>query len=300
MVTFSETPNWHHITGTTLKEKVTSLSAAEWGSSTNMRAALNLLLTDAKNANLSTEQMVDTLFIFTDMQFDSGVCANHSWDEQTNSQPTWESTFEEMKKTYEEAGYKFPNIICWNLRTSCAKTVPVSKNENGFVMLSGFSAELLKCILDAEEFSPLAMMKHILGPYKVPESITNCNINLAYMNDQELQQLSSAVSKSAIKKGCKNKVETDITENVAGMFDNITEWTLINLLQGPVIVEKVGDGSSVTSPIADETTEIITDKTMETVADEIIERITDETIEVRSCQTSDTDTSASDSSSESD
>jgi len=225
-MTFSETPSWHHIKGTTLKEKVTSLSTAEWGSSTNMWAALDLLLTDAKNANLLAEQMVDTLFIFTDMQFDSGVCANHNWAEPANPRPVWESTFEDMKKAYEAAGYKFPNIICWNLRTSCAKTVPVSKNENGFVMLSGFSAELLKCILDAEEFSPLAMMKHILEPYKVPESITDYNLKLAYMNDEELKQLSNAISKSNIKKKFKSGAVTDmsvkITESLIKFLDEAT------------------------------------------------------------------------------
>lgn len=152
VITFHETPSWQQITGNSLKEKVDILRRAPWGGSTNLRKVFELILNEALRYQLTPDQMVDTLYIFTDMQFNQAMNSN-------------DSTFVDAKTMYESNGYQLPKIIFWNLRSSDNKTLPVEKNENNVALLSGFSSELLNCILDAEEFTPLKIMMHVLEPY---------------------------------------------------------------------------------------------------------------------------------------
>ena len=76
--------------------------------------------------------------------------------------------------------------------------MPVTHEENGVVMLSGYSAELLKCVLDAKEFTPMSMMKHVLEPYSVPIEVSNCQVN-QLSNPIDITHLETAIKKSEIK-----------------------------------------------------------------------------------------------------
>lgn len=203
VITFQEKPSWHHLNGLTLKDKVDCLQRAPWGGSTNLRAVFEMLLNEAVAGELTSDEMVKTLFIFTDMQFNA--CDRGSW----------ESTFEYAKKIFSDAGYTLPRIVCWNLRTSDSKSMPVTKDEEGFAMLSGFSAELLKCVLGAEQFTPYLMMKHVLEPYNVPE-IINTSVHSNLVTDLLVRDsLEKAVTKSAIKKAFKTSNKTTNTSNTS-------------------------------------------------------------------------------------
>lgn len=199
VITFHETPIWHQLVGSNLKEQVECMSRAPWGGSTNLRAVFDLILNNAIAAKLTQDEMVKTLFIFTDMQFNQS-CGGEAY----------ESTFEYAKIRYLEMGYNLPKIICWNLRTSQSKTIPCSKDEEGFVMLSGFSAELLKCILTGKEFTPYAMMMHVLEPYVVPPEILDYSATKTPLDSIHLTYLETAVTKSAIKKAYKQPKITDM------------------------------------------------------------------------------------------
>jgi hypothetical protein len=190
VITFSENPRWNYLAGSNLKEKVASMDYSDWGGSTNMRKVFDLILSDGIMNNLQPSQMVDTLIIFTDMQFDSAC--GHS--------DKWETTFEYAKNLFESHGYELPRIVCWNLRTSNSKTLPVAKDEKGYAMLSGFSSELLKHVLNGQALTPYAMMSHVLEPY---DNIINQNwIQLAdYPFD--LDQLDKAIKASTFKKAYK-------------------------------------------------------------------------------------------------
>ena len=190
VITFHEQPSWHHLVGSNLREQVRCMKNTPWGGSTNLRAVFDIILKDAVNAQLTQEEMVKTLFIFTDMQFNS-ACHSH------------ESTFSYAKAAFNKAGYQLPRIVCWNLRTSNSKSLPVQQNEEGYAMLSGFSAELLKCVLTTEEFTPYSMMMHVLEPYTVPLEINKCIINSMVPPFGNIVHLGTAVEKSAIKKAFK-------------------------------------------------------------------------------------------------
>lgn len=184
IITFHEKPSWHYLTGSTVKEQVECMRNAPWGGSTNLRSVFDLILNEAIAAKMKPGEMVKTLFIFTDMQFDQCDHGN------------WESTFDYGQRIFVEKGYQLPRIICWNLRTSSNKIIPVKQNTNGYAMLSGFSVELLKRILNSEDFTPYAMMMHVLEPYIIPIEISTCSIS----DLMPVSHLEIGVTKSAIKK----------------------------------------------------------------------------------------------------
>lgn len=189
VITFHENPTWYKLTGTTLQDKVACMKSAPWGGNTNLRLVFSLILDEALRYQLTPEQMVDTLFVFTDMQFD---CAFRDGK--------LSSTFEDIKASFEQAGYKLPKIVFWNLRTSDAKSLPVMQNEENVAMLSGFSSELLNCIIDAQEFTPITMMRHVLKPYMAPKEVRNCIMG-PFPHDISL--LETSVNSSQIKKSFK-------------------------------------------------------------------------------------------------
>jgi hypothetical protein len=167
MITFSSQPSFHTIQGETLHQKVTNMSRASWGQSTNVEAVFDLLLTTALTFNIPPENMVETLFIFTDMQFDA---ANHS-----NSNT--ETLFKTIHAKYEKAKYTVPKLVFWNLRASATHTdaFPVTIDENGTAYLSGFSAELLKVFMQGLDFNPMTILTELLSRYHVeihPNEIT--------------------------------------------------------------------------------------------------------------------------------
>ncbi len=203
MITFHEKPTWHRLAGSNLKEQVNCVKSAPWGGSTDLRETFDMILREAVNAKLTASEMVDTLFIFTDMQF------NQAGGRKNN----WESTFQYAKKSFADKGYQLPRIICWNLRTSSSKSLPLEKNEEGYAMLSGFSSELLKCVLNKDNFTPYSMMMHVLEPYVVPDEVVKCSVTEL---NADLVHLEAAVTKSAFKKAYKG------SDSITVVKDNST------------------------------------------------------------------------------
>lgn len=71
LITFHEQPTLHTITGDSLRDRVTSVAGMPWGGNTDLLAVFKLLLTEAENN--PNAQMVEKLFIFSDMQFDEAA-----------------------------------------------------------------------------------------------------------------------------------------------------------------------------------------------------------------------------------
>lgn len=197
VLTFHSDPTWHTITGDTLKEKVACLKNANWGGSTNLSKSLKLILDEA--VSNSGSKIADTLYIFTDMQFD---CVDSGTTE-------WLSTFEHSERMFREAGFEFPKIICWNLRTSSTKTLPICSDQPGYAMLSGFSAELLKQVLNKEDITPYSIMMQTLQNYSVPDIVnTELSKIISFDWTDHLETLNSLISECQIVSSHKRAVKT--------------------------------------------------------------------------------------------
>jgi hypothetical protein len=104
-----------------------------------------LILDAALMHGLSNEQLPDTVFIISDMQFDEAC----GFEEMTH--------LEIFRKMYRDAGYsRIPKVVFWNVRASQINNVPAQKDEKDVVLLSGFSPKVLKALLagNLDEFTP--------------------------------------------------------------------------------------------------------------------------------------------------
>jgi hypothetical protein len=147
-LTFSEEPSIDILRGN-IYEKVSQLRGSSWGFNTNLVKALNLVLNTAVQGKVPQEEMPEVLMIFSDMQFDE--CITYG-----------DSAVESIRRNFETAGYKVPQIVFWNLKAY--GNVPVSANEQGVALVSGFSPSIMTSILGTpvDRFSPRNIMLETL------------------------------------------------------------------------------------------------------------------------------------------
>jgi len=164
-ITFSSNPSFHSLTGaTTLYDKVHRLVRADWGQSTNFDATLKLIL-DTEIANKTKNETGITLFVFSDMQFDQASGEN-------NKKISKETIHEKYQRLFRANGLVPPKIVYWNLRNTTSGKgneicCPVTVDSNGTALVSGFSAELLKCFMTCSDFNPLNIVLNAIEKYEV-------------------------------------------------------------------------------------------------------------------------------------
>ena len=146
-ITFSSNPKMQKLHGD-LKTRVHQLRRAEWGMSTNIVKALDLIVNSARKANLAQEDVPKTLLILSDMQFD--YCARFD-----------DSALESTKRKFTDAGYECPNVVFWNINSD-GNGAPSTADTHGTALVSGFSPSIMKAVLNAEEFTPRAIMMKTL------------------------------------------------------------------------------------------------------------------------------------------
>ena len=135
----------------------------EWGMNTDLNAVFTLILERALASNVPPEQMIETLFIFSDMQFDE---ASGSGNMYGSPAPT-ETNYKVAQADFDKHGYKLPKIVFWNLRAVGDDSMPVTHNEQGVALVSGFSGQLLKLFMadasDLEKFDAFSIMKDAIA-----------------------------------------------------------------------------------------------------------------------------------------
>ncbi|KAL1194838.1 hypothetical protein V5N11_011153 [Cardamine amara subsp. amara] len=159
VITFSENPQLHVVTGSSLREKTEFVKRMEWGMNTDFQKVFDRILEVAVENNLTDDQMIKRLFVFSDMEFDDATKSHHmetnyslSWEERSkiskqDSKEKWETDYEVVQRKYKENGFvNVPEIVFWNLRDSSA--TPVVANQKGVAMVSGFSKNLLTLFLE--------------------------------------------------------------------------------------------------------------------------------------------------------
>lgn len=140
--TFSESPSLEYIEPTLpLSQRSNKLSRSAWGMNTNFYAVFQLILTRAKSRQLAPDDMIRTLFVFSDMQFD-----------EAGGRSFGETQYQRIKREFDEAGYRIPEIIFWNLASRAGGTPkPVTAGQTGVSLMSGYSGSLMKYFLDRED-----------------------------------------------------------------------------------------------------------------------------------------------------
>lgn len=134
-LTFSAVPTLQQVRGVTLMDRMNSIQTAHWDMNTNLQAVFDLILKTAVKNNTPVEEMPETIYIISDMEFDEAC------NESTNH--------EVIEKKYSASGYKVPNIVYWNVNAS-GKNLPVRKDESGVSLVSGFSPVIFKLVVEGK------------------------------------------------------------------------------------------------------------------------------------------------------
>ena len=107
--------------------------------------------------------MPTRLYIFSDMEFDScvttGPVITNRYCGHTGNYVKFTETdtlFEATKKKWAQYGYELPNIIFWNLN---ARQENIPAIGEGFSYVSGFSMNMVECILSGKDGYVLMMEK---------------------------------------------------------------------------------------------------------------------------------------------
>lgn len=151
-ITFSENPQLVEIKGEDILDKVRYCHNFNEVANTNIQKVFELILDAAKKNCVPQEELPKRLYIISDMEFD--FCTQDS--SITN--------FEYAKKLFENAGYKLPEIVFWNV-ASRNRQQPVTKNEQGVFLVSGCTPRLFSMIADGtiSAMTPYAFMMDVLG-----------------------------------------------------------------------------------------------------------------------------------------
>lgn len=146
-ITFSAEPELIRLSeDATLRQKLMRIRDENDISNTNIDAVFDLILRTATENNVSQEELPEKLIIISDMEFDEAT----EGADITN--------FERAKARFEEAGYKLPSIVFWNVS---ADVFPVSAHESGTALLSGYSPRIFE-MAAGEIPSPYELMKEVL------------------------------------------------------------------------------------------------------------------------------------------
>jgi hypothetical protein len=125
-------------------------NSTTWCNSTNLQSAFDVILNAAIKGKVPAEEMPSVLYIISDMEFDQ-ACSNNR---KTN--------FDKIKQKYGHAGYQMPVICFWNVAARSNQS-PVTKDENGTIMVSGCSPSIFSQVISNEIITPYEFMLQVLN-----------------------------------------------------------------------------------------------------------------------------------------
>jgi len=147
-ITFSENPRLVEIHGKTIVDKALYCMSYNEIANTDLIRVYGLILKAALEHHLPQSELPETIYVISDMEFDSGVCPNMS-------------LHEEVKNMFHQHGYTLPQIVYWNVNSRNCQ-YPVTANEYGCVLVSGTSPSIFKMVI-SQDVSPLTFMLAVLS-----------------------------------------------------------------------------------------------------------------------------------------
>lgn len=144
-ITFSTNPSLVRIPEGTLANKFNSMCKADWLGCTDIQKVFNLILTSAVKNNLTQEDMPDTVYIISDMEFNT--CGRNT-------------NLEEIKLKYKKAGYLLPSLVFWNVNGRIGNS-PATQYDENTCLVSGCSPSIFKYAISGQ--TPVDFMLEVLN-----------------------------------------------------------------------------------------------------------------------------------------
>lgn len=136
-ITFSSDPAFVDISGggNSLVRKIDIYRKANWTGSTDIGAAMKLILNAAVRGHVAPKDMPKALIIISDMEFNTCSHKNNKTFLQTYT------------KKFAEAGYRLPDVIFWNVNSRTA-VYHAQKNDCGVQLVSGENPSVFRQVID--------------------------------------------------------------------------------------------------------------------------------------------------------
>lgn len=150
-ITFSTRPKLIQVKGGDIVDKVKYIQSFNECSNTNIQAVFDLILDTAIKNKTPQSELPENIYIISDMEFDS--CVYNGNRRCTN--------FEVAKKKFNNAGYKLPNIIFWNVN-SFNQQVPVKAHQSGAVLVSGATPKIFEMV-QSDNLNPMQFMLDVIN-----------------------------------------------------------------------------------------------------------------------------------------
>jgi hypothetical protein len=147
-MTFESESHLIQLHESSLQEKVQVVATSPWDGSTNLQSVFNCILNSGIKNNLKASDMPDKIYIISDMEFNS-ACSGRS-------------NFDVIKEKYKASGYSIPTLIFWNVDARNNQS-PVKFDENGTMLVSGFSPSIFKNTLLSKVTTPYDLMLEVIN-----------------------------------------------------------------------------------------------------------------------------------------
>ena len=149
-ITFSMNPQFVHFNeDSSLLDKLRIAFQHTECSNTNIEAVFDLILSTAVKSHMCQEDMPKNIVIISDMEFDECARSNYTGDYYRLGSMPGKSLFKALADKYDSVGYKLPRLIFWNVNSRTG-TIPMIENEMGVVLVSGFSVNICKMVMNGQ------------------------------------------------------------------------------------------------------------------------------------------------------
>ena len=161
-ITFSSNPKLIEFSGVDIYDKFIRARSADWGGSTNIEAAFDMMLDTALKNKVPASDMPKTLYIFSDMEFNACMSCGGptvgrwSYGIRLGNEKEVCTLLETIAKKWSTFGYELPRVIFWNLDAR-TENIPALNGRFGYV--SGFSLSMVETILSGKDGWSLAKEK---------------------------------------------------------------------------------------------------------------------------------------------
>ena len=149
-ITFSTEPKLAEPKGDSIVDRIKNMSKAHWDGITNLAKVFGLILHTGLANGIPDDEMPKKIYIISDMEFD------HITNRLIDS-----SFFQKIEMLYSEHRYTRPDIVFWNVN-SRSGSLPVKKDQNGVVLVSGSSTHTFDMVLNSKNLTPEEFMKSVL------------------------------------------------------------------------------------------------------------------------------------------
>lgn len=138
----------------TLKDKILKMYNYDDCTNTDIEAVFMLILQAAIDGNMKQSDIPERILIVSDMEFD---CASNN---TKCGEYGMKGLFDELSDRFYKYGYKLPKLVFWNVN-SRTNTIPLTENEMGVIIVSGYSPNIMSMVLSGQTDPWLALKEKL-------------------------------------------------------------------------------------------------------------------------------------------